>query len=274
VHKGDTDIGHKALHTPTDWVPNFQAVLERPVALAPGLSDHGVPRPCQLGADAQEGVLHGDLEEVADPSRVQGDKPLVDVPPWLALDGHGPIERPAEARRHIRFDRPPTPQGHLELRLGQHKHKVLRRGELGSEHPGLEGGMTVAQEAGEHQAPRLLLRSQRKGMGHRDPEDIDRQSADVVGPESELYRVGEVDLDLDRAVVRLGRRVLGRPSDGAEQDEAKGKPSTARQPPSPGCAPPQRRRGGGTGQAPKGRALAFVEEPHLRHTRQLQWIPR
>src|SRR6185436_4414335 len=107
VQKGDTDIGHKALHTPTDRVPDFHAVLERPVALALGLSNQGVSRPCQLGAEAEEEVLHGYLEEVADPSRIQGDKTLVYVPRWLDR----PTERPAKTSRHIRFDRPPTPQG-------------------------------------------------------------------------------------------------------------------------------------------------------------------
>src|SRR5215475_10666218 len=77
VKKGDTDIGHQALHTPTERVPDFQAVLERPIALAPGLSDHGVSRSRQLGAKAQEEVLYGDLDEVADPRRVEGDKTFV-----------------------------------------------------------------------------------------------------------------------------------------------------------------------------------------------------
>ncbi len=93
--------------------------------------------------------------------------------------------------------------------------------------------MTVAQGAGEHQSPRILLRSQRKSIGHRDPEDIHRKSADIVGPQPELQRVGKIDLDLDRAAVRLGRRVLGEPSHGAEQDEAKAQPSAVRQPPTP-----------------------------------------
>ena len=47
-----------------------------------------------------------------------------------------------------------------------------------------------------------------------------------------LYHFGaqrEVDLDIEL----LGRRVLGESSDGAQQDEAKAKPSTARQPPNP-----------------------------------------
>src|SRR5919108_4225696 len=152
VHKGAPDVGHQALDPKPERVPDFQAVLERPEALAPGLADRDGPRPGQLGADAQEEVPHRDLEEVADPRRVQGDNTLVYVqlPPWLALDGRGPVERPAEARRHIWFDRPPPPQGNLELRLGQQKHQVLRRGDLGSEHTGLEGEVTVAQVAGEH----------------------------------------------------------------------------------------------------------------------------
>src|SRR5262249_48390040 len=33
VQKGDTHIGHKALDTHTDRVPDFQTVLERPIAL-------------------------------------------------------------------------------------------------------------------------------------------------------------------------------------------------------------------------------------------------
>jgi hypothetical protein len=49
----------------------------------------------------------------------------------------------------------------------------------------------------------------------------------------QLHRVGEVDLDLELVAVRLGRRVLGRSSQDAEPDEAKAKPSPARQPPSP-----------------------------------------
>src|SRR5262245_20453212 len=98
-------------------------------------------------------------------------------------------------------------------------------------------------------------------MAHRDPEDIDRKPADLVGPEPELHGVGEIDLDVELDVVRRGRRVLGGSSDGAKQAEAKPQPSTARQPPSPRCTPPQRQRGGGTG-APKGRTLASVEDLH------------
>src|SRR5262245_52435453 len=49
VHKGDPDVGHHVLDTKPERVPDFQAVLERPVALAPGLSDWYGPRPGQLG---------------------------------------------------------------------------------------------------------------------------------------------------------------------------------------------------------------------------------
>ena len=93
VDKGDPDVGHKVLHMQTQRVPNFQAVLERPVvcARAPRLSDRGIPRPHQFGADAQEEVLQLKLEEVADPSCVQKDKIFfyVHFPPGRALDGRG-----------------------------------------------------------------------------------------------------------------------------------------------------------------------------------------
>src|SRR5215475_3833948 len=92
VYKGDTDIGHKALDMKTDRVPDFQAVLEGPETLAPRLSDQGIPCTCQPGAETQEEVLYRDLEEVADPSSVQGDKTLIEVPPRL----DGPVERSAE----------------------------------------------------------------------------------------------------------------------------------------------------------------------------------
>src|SRR6476660_3893491 len=113
VNKGDPDIGHKALHIQTERVPNFQAVLKRSVVRirAPGLSYRGIPRRRQPGADAQDKVLHLELEEVADPSSVQEDKIFfyVQFPSWRALDGRGSVESPAETSCHIRFDRPPPP---------------------------------------------------------------------------------------------------------------------------------------------------------------------
>src|SRR5262245_34728769 len=50
VNKGDPDVGLKALHTQPERVPNFQAVLERPVVRARGQS--GIPRHPQPGAGA------------------------------------------------------------------------------------------------------------------------------------------------------------------------------------------------------------------------------
>jgi hypothetical protein len=84
--------------------------------------------------------------------------------------------------------------------------------------------VTVAQVTGERQSPRILLRPERKGMLQRDPEDIDRKATNIVGAEPELHRVREVDLDIEL----LTRRVRGGSTDGAQQDEAKAKPSTAR----------------------------------------------
>jgi hypothetical protein len=40
-----------------------------------------------------------------------------------------------------------------------------------------------------------------------------------VGPEPVLQHVGEVDLDLELGAFRLGRRVLGRSSEGCEPKE-------------------------------------------------------
>ena len=66
-------------------------------------------------------------------------------------------------------------------------------------------------------------------MLQRDPEDIDRKSADIVGAEPELHRIREVDLDVELRGSRLGRRVLSRSSDGTHQeDERENAPPTAR----------------------------------------------
>jgi hypothetical protein len=48
VYKGDPDVGDQALDPKPDGVPDFQAFLERPIALAL------VPRPYQLRAGAQD----------------------------------------------------------------------------------------------------------------------------------------------------------------------------------------------------------------------------
>jgi hypothetical protein len=72
VNKGNPDVGHKALHIQTERMPNFQAVLERPEvgSRVPRLSYRGIPRRRQPRAKTYQVVLHLELEEVADPSRV------------------------------------------------------------------------------------------------------------------------------------------------------------------------------------------------------------
>jgi hypothetical protein len=68
-------------------------------------------------------------------------------------------------------------------------------------------------------------------MLHRNPEDVDRKPPDIVGPEPELHCVREIDLDIELAAVRLGRRLLDECRDDAQQDQAK--PDSVYQPPSP-----------------------------------------
>jgi hypothetical protein len=83
-------------------------------------------------------------------------------------------------------------------------------------------------------------------MLHGHLEDVGRKPADIVGPEPELHCVGEIDLDIEL----LGRRVRGGSRDGAQQDEAKAKPSTALATISAICttATPTRRRNGRSAQ--------------------------
>jgi len=76
VNKGNPDIGHETLHIQTERMPNFQAVLECPIVRvrAPGRSYRSISCRGQPGADAQDEILQLELEEVADPSRVEEDK--------------------------------------------------------------------------------------------------------------------------------------------------------------------------------------------------------
>jgi len=217
VNEGDPDVRQKTLHIKTERVPNFQAVLQRPVVRISGPADRSISRCREPGADAQQEVLHMEFEEVADPGRVEEDKIFFDLnlPAWRAFDGRGSVKCLAKTRCEIRFDRPPLPYWDLELRLGQCKDKILRRGDLGSEYAGLEGEVSVAQVGGERQSPRILIRPQRKGMLQRNPEDIDRKPADIVGPESELHRIGKIDLDIELSAIRLSRCILRESGNGA-----------------------------------------------------------
>jgi hypothetical protein len=58
-------------------------------------------------------------------------------------------------------------------------------------------------------------------MGDRDPKDIDREPADVVGTEPELHGIGDVDFDLEGLGACLSTSVPERSDDEAQQDHAK-----------------------------------------------------
>jgi hypothetical protein len=53
-------------------------------------------------------------------------------------------------------------------------------------------------------------------MLHRDTEDVDREPADIVGPEPELHGVRKVDLNVELAAVGLGRGIRGESNHGAQ----------------------------------------------------------